>query len=119
MTGNGSAAYRTASIRRPRASTPVSAVPVLDVNLSFAYGRAMTRWRRRRSSGRLRLTEFQQHVEGQFGTVRAMSPLMDHVLTGLGGRTGAQASEDGVEQRDVRRALRADVDVPAGPVVNR
>ena len=38
--------------------------------------------------------------------------LMDHVLTQLGGRTAAQAIEDGVEPRDVWRALCADFDVP-------
>ena len=38
--------------------------------------------------------------------------LMDHVLTALGGRTGAQAIEDGVDPRDVWRALCADFDVP-------
>ncbi|MGY4651973.1 DUF3046 domain-containing protein [Mycobacterium sp. URHB0021] len=60
----------------------------------------------------MRLTEFQDLVEGQFGAVRATSLLVDHVLTGLGGRTAAQATEDGVDPRDVWRALCADFDVP-------
>ncbi|MDG4665056.1 DUF3046 domain-containing protein [Mycobacterium sp. 236(2023)] len=60
----------------------------------------------------MRLTEFQELVEGQFGAVRASSMLMDHVLTAVGGRTAAQAIEDGVEPRDVWRALCADFDVP-------
>ncbi|MCK0177570.1 MULTISPECIES: DUF3046 domain-containing protein [Mycobacteriaceae] len=60
----------------------------------------------------MRLTEFRELVEGQFGPVRAQSLLVDHVLTALGGRTGAQAIEDGVEPRDVWRALCADFDVP-------
>jgi Protein of unknown function (DUF3046) len=38
--------------------------------------------------------------------------LVDHVLTGLGGRTPARAIEDGVDPRDVWRALCADFDVP-------
>jgi hypothetical protein len=60
----------------------------------------------------VRLTEFHELVSGQFGTVRASSMLVDHVLTSLGGRTGAQAIEDGVDPREVWRALCADFDVP-------
>jgi len=60
----------------------------------------------------VRLTEFQELVQGQFGPVRGASMLVDHVLTGLGGRTPAQAIEDGVDPRDVWRALCADFDVP-------
>jgi hypothetical protein len=60
----------------------------------------------------VRLTEFHELVKGQFGTVRASSMLVDHVLTALGGRTGAQAIEDGVDPREVWRALCADFDVP-------
>jgi hypothetical protein len=44
--------------------------------------------------------------------VRGRSLLIDHVLAGFGGRTAAQAIEDGVEPRDVWRALCADFDVP-------
>ena len=43
---------------------------------------------------------------------RGSSLLVDHVLTGFDGRTAAQAIEDGVEPRDVWRALCADFDVP-------
>ncbi len=60
----------------------------------------------------MRLTEFHELVETQFGSVRGASLLVDHVLTRLGGRTAAQAIEDGVEPRDVWRALCADFDVP-------
>lgn len=60
----------------------------------------------------MRLTEFQELVKGQFGVVRASSMLVDHVLTSLGGRTAAQAIEDGFDPRDVWRALCADFDVP-------
>ena len=66
----------------------------------------------RRRLDRVRLTEFNELVEGQFGPVRGQSLLVDHVLTGFGGRTAAQAIEDGVEPRDVWRALCADFDVP-------
>ncbi|MBS1696653.1 MAG: DUF3046 domain-containing protein [Actinobacteria bacterium] len=60
----------------------------------------------------MRLTEFNELVESQFGPIRGPSLLVDHVLAALGGRTGAEAIEDGVEPRDVWRALCADFDVP-------
>jgi hypothetical protein len=60
----------------------------------------------------VRLTEFNELVEAQFGAVRASSRLVDHVLTALDGRTAVQAIEDGVDPRDVWRALCADFDVP-------
>jgi hypothetical protein len=60
----------------------------------------------------VRLTEFHELVQGQFGAVRGASMLVDHVLAGLGGRTAAQAIEDGVDPRDVWRALCSDFDVP-------
>ncbi len=60
----------------------------------------------------MRLTEFHELVEAQFGSVRGTSLLVDHVLTKLGGRTAAQAIEAGLEPRDVWRALCADFDVP-------
>jgi hypothetical protein len=62
--------------------------------------------------GNVRLTEFQELVAHQFGPVRGASLLVDHVLTSLGGRTAGQAIEDGVDPRDVWRALCADFDVP-------
>ena len=43
--------------------------------------------------------------------MRGASVIVDHVLTGFDGRTAAQAIEDGVEPRDVWRALCADFDV--------
>ena len=60
----------------------------------------------------MRLTEFNELVTQQFGTVYGASVLADHVLTNLGGRTAAQAIEDGVDPRDVWRALSVDFDVP-------
>jgi hypothetical protein len=60
----------------------------------------------------VRLTEFNERVEGQFGAARGASLLVDHVLAVLEGRTPAQAIEDGVDPRDVWRALCADFDVP-------
>ena len=66
----------------------------------------------RRRLGHVRLTEFRELVDGQFGPVRGASLLVDHVLTDLDGRTAEQAIEDGVDPRDVWRALCADFDVP-------
>ena len=60
----------------------------------------------------MRLTEFHELLTLQFGAAYGASVLADHVLTGLGGRTGAQAIEDGVDPRDVWRALCADFDIP-------
>jgi hypothetical protein len=59
----------------------------------------------------VRLTEFRELVEGRFGPVRGSSMLVDHVLSGFG-RTPAQAIDEGVDPRDVWRALCADFDVP-------
>ena len=60
----------------------------------------------------MRLTEFHELVQEQFGRVRGASLLVDHVLTSLGGRTPAQAIEVGIDPREVWRALCADFDVP-------
>jgi hypothetical protein len=60
----------------------------------------------------VRQTQFRELVDMQFGPVRGASLLVDHVLTGLGGRTAEQAIEDGVDPRDVWWALCADFDVP-------
>lgn len=60
----------------------------------------------------MRLTEFNELVAGRFGATYGASVLADHVLTNLGGRTAAEAIEDGVDPRDVWRALCVDFDVP-------
>jgi hypothetical protein len=60
----------------------------------------------------MRLTEFNELVAQQFGAAYGASVLADHVLTNLGGRTAAQAIEDGFDPRDVWRALCVDFDVP-------
>ncbi len=60
----------------------------------------------------MRLTEFSELVERQFGAMRASSMLVDHVLSDIGGRTAVQAIEEGIEPRNVWRALCADFDVP-------
>ena len=48
----------------------------------------------------------------RFGAAYGASVLADHVLSGFDGRTAAQAIEDGVDPRDVWRALCVDFDVP-------
>ncbi|MBJ7400175.1 DUF3046 domain-containing protein [Mycolicibacterium sp.] len=60
----------------------------------------------------MRLTEFHELVEAQFGPVRGASLIVDHVLTRLGGRTSEQAIEAGIDPREVWRALCVDFDVP-------
>ncbi|MGV9714140.1 DUF3046 domain-containing protein [Gordonia sp. NPDC003424] len=60
----------------------------------------------------MRLTEFTELINTEFGVLSADSMLADHVLTELGGRTGAQAIEDGVDPRDVWVAICRDFDVP-------
>ncbi|MEZ0384709.1 DUF3046 domain-containing protein [Mycobacterium sp. pW045] len=60
----------------------------------------------------MRLTEFHERVTHRFGAAYGATVLADHVLAAVGGRTAAQAIEDGVEPREVWRALCADFDVP-------
>ncbi|GED98174.1 DUF3046 domain-containing protein [Gordonia crocea] len=60
----------------------------------------------------MRLTDFTELMNEQFGEQTAASMLVDHVLVDLGGRTGAQAIEEGVDPRDVWRAMCRDFDVP-------
>jgi Protein of unknown function (DUF3046) len=60
----------------------------------------------------MRLTEFRELVTGRFGAVYGASVLADHVLGTLGGRTATEAIEEGVDPRDVWRALCMDFDVP-------
>lgn len=60
----------------------------------------------------MRLTEFNELVHGEFGRRYGESLLVDHVLLDLGGRTAAQALEDGRDPREVWRALCSDFDVP-------
>jgi hypothetical protein len=60
----------------------------------------------------VRLTEFHERVVLRFGTTYGSSVLVDHALGGFGGRTAAQAIEEGIDPRDVWRALCVDFDVP-------
>ncbi|GAB19086.1 hypothetical protein GOEFS_075_00060 [Gordonia effusa NBRC 100432] len=60
----------------------------------------------------MRLTEFTELINTEFGEVSAGSMLIDHVLSDLGGMTAAQAIEAGVDPREVWVALCRDFDVP-------
>ncbi|MBO0853208.1 MAG: DUF3046 domain-containing protein [Nocardia sp.] len=60
----------------------------------------------------MRLTEFQELLHTEFGVARGDQLLADHVLPAVGGRTGAQAIEEGIDPREIWRALCADFDVP-------
>lgn len=60
----------------------------------------------------MRLTEFRGLVLAEFGRGRGDAIVADHSLLSLGGRTPAQALEDGQRPRDVWRALCLEFDVP-------
>ncbi|AVM00475.1 DUF3046 domain-containing protein [Gordonia iterans] len=60
----------------------------------------------------MRLTEFTEFMHNEFGQRTADAMLVDHVIPELGGRTGAEAIEAGIDPREVWRALCRDFDVP-------
>ncbi|MFM9376253.1 DUF3046 domain-containing protein [Gordonia sp. VNK21] len=60
----------------------------------------------------MRLTEFTELMYTEFGPRTADAMLVDHAILELGGRTGAQAIDDGVDPKTVWRALCADFQVP-------
>ena len=59
----------------------------------------------------MRRSEFLRAVEAEFGG-RASSLVSDLVLTGLSGRTAADALDAGIPPRDIWLALCAETDVP-------
>jgi hypothetical protein len=60
----------------------------------------------------VRLTQFRELMEGEFGDVRAASLARDHVFAQLGGRTVDDALEAGIDPREVWLAVCEDYDVP-------
>ncbi|MQY02794.1 DUF3046 domain-containing protein [Actinomadura macrotermitis] len=62
----------------------------------------------------MRLTQFWQRMEQQFGKGYAESVAKDYVLAELGGRTVEQALADGEPAKGVWRAVVATFDVPPG-----
>lgn len=61
----------------------------------------------------MRLTEFWERMQDQFGASYAESLAKDHVLAPLGGRTIAEALAAGEPVRQVWRAVCEVFDVPA------
>ncbi|MHB1596274.1 MAG: DUF3046 domain-containing protein [Streptosporangiaceae bacterium] len=53
----------------------------------------------------MRLTEFWQRMDDQFGAGYAQSVAKDYVIAGLGDRTVTQALADGEEAKKVWRAV--------------
>jgi hypothetical protein len=60
----------------------------------------------------VRLTEFRDLMNGEFGPVRAAALTRDHVFAALGDRTVEQALEAGIEPRRVWLAVCDAYDVP-------
>lgn len=60
----------------------------------------------------MRLTEFWQRMDEQFGSAYAQSVAKDYVIAGLGGRTITQALAEGEDVKVVWRAVAAAFNVP-------
>lgn len=60
----------------------------------------------------MRLTQFRDLMEGEFGAARAATLAHDHVFADLGGRTAQQALDAGIDARDVWRAVCAAYEIP-------
>ena len=61
----------------------------------------------------MRLTEFWQRMDDEFGAPYARSWAADTVLSELAGRTVTEALEQGEAAKDVWRAVVAHLDLPA------
>ncbi|MDQ3477078.1 MAG: DUF3046 domain-containing protein [Actinomycetota bacterium] len=60
----------------------------------------------------MRMTEFWNQMNTQFGPAYAESVAQDHVSARLGGRTAAQAVEDGEPYKKIWLAICGDFDLP-------
>jgi len=60
----------------------------------------------------VRLTQFRELMEGEFGAARAATLAHDQVFAELGGRTVEQALEYGIDTRDVWLAVCTAYEVP-------
>ena len=60
----------------------------------------------------MRLTQFRELMDDEFGAARAAAVSRDHVLADLGDRTVEQALEAGVDARKVWLAVCDAYDVP-------
>jgi Protein of unknown function (DUF3046) len=61
----------------------------------------------------VRLTQFRELMNDEFGPARAAALSRDHVFADLGDRTVEQALEAGIDARKVWRAVCEVYDVPA------
>ena len=60
----------------------------------------------------MRISEFWELVDEEFGRAHGRTLVRDHVLMELGNRTAEQALEEGEPAREVWFALAASLDVP-------
>ncbi|MFC0039017.1 DUF3046 domain-containing protein [Actinomadura rayongensis] len=60
----------------------------------------------------MRLTQFWERMDRQFGATYSRSVAKDHVLAELGGRTVDQAFADGESAKTIWAAVVASFDVP-------
>jgi hypothetical protein len=60
----------------------------------------------------VRLTDFWERMSAHFGAAYADSVARDQVIAELGGRTVYQAIEQGVDTKDIWRAVCARFEVP-------
>ncbi len=60
----------------------------------------------------VRLTQFRELMEGEFGAARAATLAHDHVFADLGGRTVEQALDSGIDARDVWLAVCTAYEIP-------
>lgn len=61
----------------------------------------------------MRISEFWDLVDGEFGPARSRSLVKDHVLTVLGNQTAEQALLAGTDLREIWFAICDDLDVPS------
>ncbi|WP_026454585.1 DUF3046 domain-containing protein [Saccharomonospora iraqiensis] len=61
----------------------------------------------------MRITVFRRLMAEEFGAARAETLSVDHVLSGLGGRTIERALDEGVSPKEIWRQVCAEFDIPA------
>lgn len=61
---------------------------------------------------RVRLTDFWERMTAHFGPAYVSSVAQDHVMSALDGRTVEQAIADGVDTKEIWRAVCETFDVP-------
>lgn len=61
----------------------------------------------------MRITVFRQKMADEFGVGGAATLALDHVFSGLGGRTVEQALEAGIPAKEIWRVVCAAFEIPA------